>query len=166
MKAWADTPPEVANLLNPAFCGQVVVRTVKSYLAESRGKPMPYPLAFIILPLVLHSRTRQSIKGTTRHFQVWLNGVQAVKVGLGSRARSLVPYTRQALTFTTQTRALVVSETTAAISLGVKLKTIRSRNFPISNETKECLTKADILGKWFARSNSSTTIYASLGLMP
>jgi hypothetical protein len=166
MRSWNDTPPEVANLLNPAFCGQIIIRTVKAFMAEAGGKPMPYPLVFVILPLVLHGKTRQSIRGTTRHFQVWLNSDQSVKVGLANRARSLVPYTRQAVAFTTQTRALIVNETTAALTMGERLKTIRSRAIPVSDETKECLTKAEVLGKWFARANSSTTIYASLGLMP
>ena len=165
MRSWQDTPPEVANLLNPAFCGQILYRAIKSHMKET-NKPMPYALAFLVLPLVLHSKTRQSIKGTTKHLQVWLNGNQPVKVGLSTRARSLVPYTRQALTFVNQAGAVNLVIPEASLSAVDRLKTVRNRRFPQSDETKECISKAEILGKWFARANSPTTIYASLGLMP
>jgi hypothetical protein len=165
MRPWQDTPPEVANLLNPAFCGQILFRAVKAHMKES-NMPMPYPLAFLVLPLVLHGRTRQSIKATTKHLQVWLNGNQPIKVGLSARARSLVPYTRQALAFVNQTGAVNLALPEATLIAADRLRTVRNRKFPQSDETKECISKAEVLGKWFARANSTTTVYASLGLMP
>ena len=82
MKAWEDRPPEVASLLNPAFCGQVIYRCVEGF-TETENAPMPYPLAFLVLPLVLHPPTRASVNANTRHFQVWLNAHQPIKIVFG-----------------------------------------------------------------------------------
>jgi hypothetical protein len=127
---------------------------------------MPYALAYLVLPLVLHQCTRETMKSSTRHFQVWLNGNQEIKIGLAERARSLVPYTREALILLHQTRTVAARSSDAALVLQNGLRTIRRRGFSQSEETKECLKKSETLGKLFARANSPATIYASLGLMP
>ena len=164
MKAWEDRPPEVACLLNPAFCGQVIYQCVRGF-ADEAGAPMPYPLAFVILPLVLHPRTRATMDGGTRHLQVWLNTHQPIKIGLAERARTLVPHTREALLFLYQTRTVTLREEDAAVAITGPLRRAR-RRFEPGDETRSCLNKAGVLGKWFARTESPATIYVSLGLMP
>ena len=166
MTPWQDRPAEVANLLNPAFCGWIIFHCVQSHIGESGGNPMPYALAFLVLPLVLHQSTRETMESTTRHWQVWLNGNQQIKIGLAERVRSLIPYTREALMFLQQTHTVTVRSSDAALLLQSGLRSMRRHRFSRSEETKECLKKAETLGKWFARANSPATIYASLGLMP
>lgn len=166
MKRWEDRAPEVANLLNPAFCGQIIHRCVLSYKRESDGSAMPYALAFLVLPLVLHRETRQAMSGTRYHFQVWLNGNQHIKVGLAERARSIVSYSREALVFLQQTAAIQVRVPDAGLVTAARLRRRPRPRFSASVETKDCLRKAETLGKWFARANSPATVYASLGLMP
>src|SRR6202521_325469 len=129
MRPWEDRPAEVANLLNPAFCGWIIFQCVKSHIDESDGRPMPYALAFLVLPLVLHRYTRETMKSTTRHLQVWLNGNQQSKIGLAERARSLVPYSREALMLLHQTHTVAVRDSDAALVLENGLRRIRSRRF-------------------------------------
>jgi hypothetical protein len=167
MIPWADRPPEVANLLNPAFCGQVIFRCVQSHFDESDGAAMSYPLAFLVLPLILHRDTRETMRENRRYFAVWLNGNQHVKIGFAQRARSLVPYAREALTFLQQARIISVSDSNAMIIPGAaRLRRPRGRRFTEGDETKACLSRSAQLGKWFARANSPATIYALLGVMP
>lgn len=167
MRPWADRPPEVANLLNPAFCGQVIFRCVQSYVREGNGIPMPYPLAFLILPLILHRETRETMQAQRKFFPVWLNGNEHIKIGFAQRARSLAPFTREALTFLQKTVTIRVNENDAALMPVVsRLKRPNRRVFPEGEETKACLTRSDQLGKWFARANSPGTIYALLGVRP
>lgn len=164
MSTWSERPVEVANLLNPAFCGQVIYSCAVAHQDE-REDAFPYALAFLVLPLVLHSDTRGTMKATTRHFEVWLNVNPEIKVGLADRARSLVPFGREALTFLQQCRAFQIRETDAAIVISKGLRRIR-RRFPPGEDTKACLAGAGILGKWFARENSPAAVYAALGLRP
>jgi ABC-three component (ABC-3C) system Middle Component 3 len=114
MTRWEERPIEVANLLNPAFCGHVIYGCAEAHESEA-DKPMPYALAFLVLPLVLHSETRSTMKANTRHFEVWLSVNPEIKVGLATRARSLVPFARETLGFLQRSGTLTIRETDAAL---------------------------------------------------
>lgn len=164
MKSWSERPVEVANLLNPAFCGQVIYSCAVAHHAEI-SDAFPYAFAFLVLPLVLHSETRSTMKATTRHFEVWLNVNPEIKVGLAGRARSLVPFAREALTFLQQSKVFAVRDTDAGLVVTKGLRRTR-RQFPPGEDTRGCLRGAAVVGKWFARANSPAAIYAALGLRP
>ena len=63
MRAWADRPPEVAALLNPAQLAAISAAAASQYERASR-QAMPWPLAFLVAPLVLHRGTREALPGT------------------------------------------------------------------------------------------------------
>jgi hypothetical protein len=165
MRRWEDRPQEVAHLLNPAFCGQVIYECAVSYAAQSE-RGMPYALAFLVLPIVLHPGTQQTMNSRTRHFLVWVNSNQHIKVGLAERARSLIPYSREAMTFLYQMHIVAISAADASLSIVGQLRQRHRRVLQAGDDTRACLGKSAVLGKWFARVNSPATIYASLGLMP
>ena len=165
MKPWEERPIEVANLLNPAFCGRVIYQSIAGY-REAHSTDMPYALLFLILPLVLHGPTRATIGGATRHFQVWLNTHQEAKLGLAARARSLVPYTRESVSFLCAVGATRVVEGSASLAIAAKLRPRSRASFVVSDETRECIAKARTVGRWFAKVNSPATVYAMCGLMP
>ncbi len=164
MKSWEHRPQEVANLLNPAFCAGVLYRSMEGY-AKEHGRNMPYALGFLVLPLILHPDTRATIQGTTRHFQVWINNHQHIKLGLCTRARTLVPFAREALGFLCTAGVVEVQEDDASLAVRGSLR--RRRNAQSSSaDVRECSAKAAILGKWLSRVNSAATVYVSLGLIP
>jgi hypothetical protein len=169
MKSWEDRPQEVANLLNPAFCGRVIYHAIDGYGGHPH-REMPYALSFLVLPLILHPATRDTIKATTRHLQVWLNMNQQIKVGLATRARTLVPYAREAVTFLCQSRILYVNEENASLvvckSLRRRKQTRNSAERTAGGDVADCTQKAVVLGRWLSRVNSPAAIYASFGLMP
>lgn len=166
MKEWDDRPQEVANLLNPAFCGRVIYHAIDGY-AHQQQRQMPYALTFLILPLVLHPATRETIRGSTRHFEVWLNVNQQIKVGLATRARTLVPYAREALTFLCQSKTIRVTEENACLEIRNRLREPKKRKtVAAAGDVRDCTQKAVILGRWLGRVNSSAAVYATLGLMP
>ncbi|WP_442969853.1 three component ABC system middle component [Roseburia sp. AM23-20] len=47
---------EVAFLLNPAFCGRILYSTIRTY-NEKTNRAFPFPLIYLVLPLVLHKET-------------------------------------------------------------------------------------------------------------
>ena len=165
MKRWEERAIEVANLLNPAFCGRLLYESINGY-RDHESREMPYALLFLVLPLVLHGPTRSHISGATRHFQVWLNGHQEVKLGFAQRARSLVPYTREAVSFLCSARVVKVLDEAAAFTIAGTLRRRRGTTIQVSEETRDCLAKARIVGRWFARVNSVATVYAMCGVMP
>jgi hypothetical protein len=72
VKSWAGRPTELAYLFNPAFCGWVLREAVEGYTLVRPGG-MTLPLAFLILPVVLHRPTRQLMpRAVTTKLHVWL----------------------------------------------------------------------------------------------
>jgi hypothetical protein len=68
---------------------------------------MPFALAALVLPLVLHKGTRESLPRDTRTtLLAWLEEHQAILIDFALRVRSVLPYTREAILFVTMREAL------------------------------------------------------------
>lgn len=162
MKQWRYRPVEEANLFNPAFCGELLRRAIAYYNATSQSR-FPYPLSFLVLPIVLHRQTREAISPNNRQLHVWLQNNQNVRVGFAERAKSLVPITNEALNFLLQTNSAVIDER-ANIALLRQPKTIN--NAYGDEEIRDCFQKAAIVGRWFARAGNAGNIYTMWGVKP
>ncbi|MHB1260087.1 MAG: three component ABC system middle component [Thermoplasmatota archaeon] len=162
MKSWNERPQEVAALLNPSFCGEIIRRATKAYLSES-SEGMPYVEAFLVLPIVLHKRSRDLIKSTTKHLHVWLTDNPHVRIGYADRAKDLVPYTAEALMFMLQAKALDVDLDARLLPGELKGKSPASQK---QGEVGECYKKAESVGIWFARAGSAKTVFTMMGVRP
>lgn len=83
MKSWESRPTEVANLLNPAFCGEILSNTISSYHSTTH-KNFPFALSFLILPIVLHSPTRRTMP-PRKGMHVWLQENPEIKINFANR---------------------------------------------------------------------------------
>ena len=71
---WKGRPAEEAINLNPAFCGELIYRTVGEY-GKALKKPIELPLSFLVLPIVLHKQTRDELPGKAdTAFVGWVAG--------------------------------------------------------------------------------------------
>ncbi|MFK4492355.1 hypothetical protein ABIA45_007433 [Bradyrhizobium sp. USDA 336] len=84
--AWRDKPQEEAAHLNPAFCGELLARTINEFRKQVGGA-MPLAYAFVVFPLVLHP-------GSPKGFATWA-GENAATLSHGSRPDS-APRAREA----------------------------------------------------------------------
>lgn len=162
MLTWEDRPVEMANLLNPAFCGEVLRRCIGAYEIQA-AQPFPYPLIYLVLPIILPGKTRSHISPYQRRLHAWLHANPEVKVGFADRARSLVPVTREALAFLLLANAVEVDDQG---SLSNARHTRRSLSVRIEGDVADCYDKAAIVGRWFARAGTTATIYAMWGVKP
>lgn len=163
MKPWQNRPVEEANLFNPAFCGEVLRRAVAFYNNASERR-FPYPLTFLVLPIVLHRKTREAISPNTREqLHVWLQNNPSVRVGFVERAKSLVPITNEALNFLLQINNVVLDEE-AGLALMRHPQAINESQG--DEEIRDCFRKAGIVGRWFARAGSAANIYTMWGVKP
>lgn len=161
MLTWERRPIEVANLLNPAFCGELLRRCFYTYEQYTSGY-FPYPLAFLVLPIVLHKKTRELISTRTKdHLDAWLHKHQEVRIGFAERARQLIPITNEALMFLLNSDSLEVS-----IDAKLVVKNYLPKQIKETDEVSHCFKKSEIVGKWFARSGNPTTIYTMWGVRP
>ena len=65
MQPWAKRAVEEANLFNPAFCATLVTKAVADFGKKSDDRPLPFALAFLVLPIVMHHGTRQALPSST-----------------------------------------------------------------------------------------------------
>ncbi len=160
MQSWEERPNEVKNLLNPAFCGRLLFEVVKKYV-EITNHAMPFPLIYLVLPLVLHKNTREKINYQTA-FINWIHLNPFVLVGFKERARDLVDITNISVEFMLQTEYFQLTYEGKLDIGSKKLSTAKYNDLDV----KECLNKAKYVGKWFALNNRVENIYIALGVKP
>lgn len=160
---WERRPQEIAYLLNPAFCGEILWRCTKKY-QETTGNGLPYALLFLVLPIVLHRRTRESLPDKAiGKLHTWLQSHQELKIGFAGRTKQLIEITKEALSFISQKELIEFDEDANVFVLKRKQKRISVLE---NGEVHQCFRKAEILGSILGRSGTSTTIFATWGVKP
>ena len=153
---------EVAFLLNPAFCGRVLYSTIKTY-NEKTSRACPFPLIYLVLPLVLHQETRIHINSRTQ-LQLWVQRYPQLLIDFPQRARELIPITNESVEFLLQTGKILLTPN-GELEISPTSKTLSKTKF-VDDEISECLKKAEHIAKWFAAAGKVETIYIELGVRP
>lgn len=158
-----ERPEEIANLLNPAFCGEIIRRCIKKFYEVSEEK-FDFALIYLILPIVLHRGTRDKISPYSRkQMHVWLQENQEVRINFNLRAQQLVPFTKEAVIFLMQTNSLVIQEDGKIVIPSYKKMSTKDHS---RTEISDIFRKSEIIGRWFANAGTSTTIYTMWGVKP
>lgn len=165
MRNWIERPREEAYLFNPAFCCTLLTAACAGY-QEAPGRNLPFPVAFMVLPIVLHKQTRQSLPPTTRSsFPAWIQDNASLKIQFQERLVSLKPHTREAILLGISTGWLELigqGDLSAPNGPSAANRTVRM----LKEEAKECVQRAKFLGKWFASAGSTETTMALWGIRP
>lgn len=162
MVAWSQRPVEIANLLNPAFTGILLRHSIDGYM-EEKGCGMPYPLAFFVIPIVLHENTRKALpRGISTPMHAWLQQNPEVRIGFAERVRELLPYTKEALMFTMQLRVLTADQEGLLVPGERRPKSPNWRD----SELDDFRLKPAFLGRWLARAGSAPTVFTMWGVRP
>lgn len=160
MTPWHTRPPEIARLLNPAFCALVMRASIRGYCEENE-EGLPYAAAFLVLPLSLHQRSRLALpKTVATRLTFWVAEVPHLRMGLADRARSLVPYTKEALIFALRD-PLVQLANGRFVPAKRRLKEVP---WPDSSEPGACLDAARLIGRLFARAGDAGTVLTTFGV--
>jgi hypothetical protein len=164
MKRWEERTVEEAHLLNPAFCCAVLSASVVGYASEG-SVGIPFVLSFLVLPITLHKRTRESLPRDTRtSLAAWLQQNAEARVGFAPRVIALRPHTREAILFGTTHGWITLSG--GLLAPTVNERTINNSAQSLETEARECLRRATFVGKWFARTGSASTVMALWGVRP
>ena len=92
--SWIERNTIVANLFNPAFCGEIIRATVKEYNKHTNTQ-FPYAYTFLILPIVLHKATRDRMPRSVRtYFFVWVEKNDDLFFDFAKRTKGMVKYTK------------------------------------------------------------------------
>jgi hypothetical protein len=164
MTTWTHRSPEVAALLNPAFCGVLIYSAVEAYTGLAK-RPMPFDNTFLVLPLVLHSPTRAMFpKQVGSPFQSWVSAQPTIRVGFADRVRAAAPITRESVIYMINSQCLVFVGN--ALHVGIKKPQMSSKKIKSLNEVRSAVQAAAMLGRLLAGAGSSATIFTTLGISP
>ena len=158
-RTWTQRPIEHRTLLNPAFLAVIVTEAAFGYEGES-SRPLPFALAFLTVPIVLHEPTREALPTIATSLFAWLDRRPQARVDIPPLARQFVPLVREAIRFGLARGALEFGAGGAlsAVALaksGRKMQTL---------EVRRCRDRARFTGRWLARADDPGTVLASWGL--
>ena len=158
---WAERSPVVAAMLNPALLATISAAAAAEY-ERADGDPMPWPLAFLVAPLVLHRDTREALPNSTRsHLATWVSNHPTLRAGFPARARSLTDPVREGLRFGLNMGVLtIVDDGRIHGSLPVTSRP------PDLGDLRAIVRSAGLVGKWFAKLDQPATSFALMGVAP
>jgi hypothetical protein len=159
MRRWADRSKEAAALLNPALLAVVSAAAASEYERESR-QAMPWPLIFLVAPLVLHRDTRAALPKTTRtHLSTWITNHPVIRAGFPQRAEALTETVREGLRFgLTHSVLSVTQEGRLRGNLSATARPIEG------GDAAAIVRSAGLVGKWFTQADRPATLFALLGV--
>lgn len=148
-------------MLNPALISVILSAAADQHESASR-EAMPWEYSFIVVPLVLHTPTREALpRSVSTHLGNWVDSNKLALAGLGARATALSPFVREGLRFGLRHRALNLTED-GCIQSDFK-GGVRGNNL---GDIKAIVGDAGLVGRWFARTDGSTTVFKLLGVTP
>lgn len=155
---------EEVALFNPAFLARLIRATVNEY-ERADARQMPVPLAFLLIPLVLHKPTRDDLPThASSQMQTWIREHPRHLAQLDARVFGMRPFTGLAVRFAVQHGVLTSFD--GAIGAGTVKRRPRGHSELESAEVNDCLRAASFLGRWFARQPDTATLLALWGLQP
>ncbi|MGM9470355.1 three component ABC system middle component [Streptomyces murinus] len=152
--------PEAQALLNTAF-GAYLLATSVHAATNKAGRPLPWPSAFLVLPLVLPTDTRKDLPTQAVHsMSAWLNEHPHHQAAFAARAAALTDYTRASLRTAVRHHALEV--TAAGLSCP---RTPKAASQAPSEEVADCARRAGLVGRWLSVLEPALA-YSLLGVRP
>lgn len=163
MREWERRSVEVKYLLNPAFCGRLLYVALAEYESKSK-QPMPYPMIYLILPLVLHKKTRERINSATKLLN-WTQANQDLLIGFSTRARGLVEITNEAIEFLICAGKVQVTDVGGIIKSPGRQNKLSEVDY-LDEEIKDCVNKSKHVARWFVNAGTPENVYVCLGVRP
>jgi hypothetical protein len=163
MKPWSERPIEIAHLFNPAFCGLLIKEGVSGFF-EERAEGLPFPIAFLLLPIVLHKTTRDALpQRLSTRMHPWIQENQEARVGFPRRCSSMAGHTREAVLFALASDLVTLSQDG---KLNPSLRRSPTIRWPRDSESVGCIRKARFAGRWMGNAGEVATVFAMWGVRP
>lgn len=162
--AWKERPVEEARNLNPAFCAELIARTVFEY-HKARKVPLSIATAFLVLPLTLYKPTRTILPGRANTaFATWIATNNPLLAELPGRVNRLRPVSREALLFSIRYGMNTLND--GGLVPGSKPIKPTARPAANTEDVNEASATAALLGRWFGAQASESAILQGFGVAP
>lgn len=166
LSPWAKRSPEEANLFNPAILGTLTSEFIKEF-SKAKGTSCPFVLPFCAVPIALHGKTRDTLPNSTvTSLYTWRERNPEALVGYADRAKSFRPAVQEAIRFCIGRDALAVSADGGLEPGKVPLAVTKKFEVTLTHDAQHCVATARLLGRWFAKAGTTSTILAAWGIKP
>lgn len=167
MNRWSERPPEVQRLLNPGFCSLLLWYSARGHAEADRSQAgISFEECFLVLPIILHRETRESLPMQVRtSLPVWIGRNPLAPITIADRARALVPFTKEALRFGGIYGAFKFNQAIVHANPDWK-RHMATALENTSEEVHACARQAHFVGRWFARTGNAETVMSLLGVKP
>lgn len=144
-------PPEVERLLNPAFGAAVLTRAAAAYASKRDAEGLPIVLAFLVLPVVLHSSSRDAVNAHNAPFGLhrFVRAHPEALAGLDRRVNGYGSLTRASLLLG-HAQGMVQLDPTAAAILAHERHVSSFTASHFTADAAALIRAADRLGAWLA----------------
>lgn len=156
--------PEAAALLNPAFGAYILSHSAAAYAAAATESEahLPWPSAFLVLPLVLPPDSRRALPRDTRtQLAGWLADNTMIRAAFPQRAPALHAYTQGCIRFGIHHGTLALT----GGGLRATRKPVKPESSQPADEAATCVRAAVLVGRWFAATDTAT-LFTLLGVRP
>lgn len=161
---WSDRPAEEANNFNPAFCGELLSRSVAEYFKKTE-QPMSVALAFLVLPLALHKGSRNQLpKVASTAFAGWIATHDNLVAELPLRMERLRPVVREAMIFSIRQSRLAVKG--GGLVPGSSKLSSTAKAAINTDDTDQARSAAALLGRWFGGQGDASSVLQGFGVLP
>lgn len=165
MTRWSEGSLEERVLLNPAFCAHLLWHFAAAGSEDGR-RQLTFAESFLVLPMVLHRSTRESLPRTTRtSLSVWLDENSSWQTSVAARVKTLMPFTKDALLFGGMRQFIRLENDTVSADLSWR-KRVNAALRVSTDEAQACAKKANFVGAWFSEAGSAMTVLALIGVRP
>lgn len=167
---WSNRTAEERNLLNPGFCTALLWHAASGYQNQTNSSTpddigLPLELSFLVLPFVLRGDTRRTLPGNIRtSLAVWLDNNPIQRSAVATAAIALRPFTREAIVFGSQSQLVEIRERRLIAESTVKRKMNSLLLKRVTQEVRECCSRAEFVGRWLHENGSPQTIMALMGV--
>lgn len=156
--------PETLRLLNPAFLATVIGHAAAGYF-EHRDQGLPFALAFIIPPMILHKDTRVVLpKMITSKLPDWAHKNSAELAFLPDHARELQAAVRYAIVIGAHFNIINFDENARMRAASQFNSKLAQKELKQSEEVEEIMKKSHFVGRWLSVSGNQPTVLSILGV--
>ncbi|MCU1681959.1 MAG: hypothetical protein JWQ81_2698 [Amycolatopsis sp.] len=150
-------------MLNPALLATLTANAAHLY-RENGERAMPWPLAFIIAPLVLHRATRESLPRTVRaNLNAWVADHPVEHAGFARRATSLKGSVQEGMRFGLRNGVLAVDADGGLIA---SLARGKGHTLAKDSDVQQIVARAGFVGRWLTKIEQPATVFVVLGVTP
>lgn len=161
LPGWGERSRVPAAMFNPALLAAVTATAAEQY-GQQRPAGMPWPLAYLICPLVLHTPTREVLPRTSRTgLAKWVSDHEALSAGFPARASQLAIHVREGLRYGLRAEAFTLTPSATLHSPALpKVATATP------GDLAAIIRGAGMLGRIFARTGDAATVFGTLRVQP